>query len=73
MSLTHCCFGLNSSPANFQRLISSVLQDLVGIDCFVYLNGLIIFSKTAKEHAEKLERVLEKFEKANLQFQPENA
>jgi len=26
-------FGLNNSPANFQRLMDSVLKDLVGTDC----------------------------------------
>jgi hypothetical protein len=38
-------FGLSSSPANFQRLIDSVLKDLVGTDFFVYLDDLILLSK----------------------------
>jgi hypothetical protein len=48
--------------------MDSVLKDLVGTDCFVYLDDLILFSKTAEEHAENLERVLERFDKANLQL-----
>jgi len=63
-------FGLNNSPANFQRLMHIVLKDLVGTDCCIYLDDLILFSKTAEEHAEKLERVLERFESANLQLHP---
>jgi len=43
-----------------------VLNDVGGTDCCIYLNDLIRFSKTAEEHAEKLERVLERFERANL-------
>jgi len=63
-------FGLNNSPTNFQRLMDSVLKDLVGADCCIYFDDLILFSKTAEEHAEKLERVLERFERANLQLHP---
>jgi hypothetical protein len=36
----------------------------------VYLGDLILFSNTAEEHAQKLERVLERFEIANLQLHP---
>jgi hypothetical protein len=61
-------FELSSSPGNFQRLMDSVLKDLVGTVCFVYLDVLIIFSKTAEKHAEKLERVLQMFERTNLQL-----
>ena len=50
--------------------MDSVLKDLVGTDCCIYLDDLILFSKTAEEHAEKLERVLERFERANLQLHP---
>ena len=32
---------------------------------------VIIYSKTAQEHATRLENVLERFEKANLQLQAE--
>ena len=46
-----------------------VLKDLIGTYC-IYLDDLILFSKTAEEHAEKLERVLEIFEMSNLQLHP---
>ena len=59
-------FGLNNSLANFHRLMDIVLKDLGGTDCCIYLDDLILFSKMAEEHAEKLERVLERFERANL-------
>ena len=62
-------FGLSNSPANYQRLMDVVLKDLVGTYCCIYLDDLTLFSKTAEEHAEKIERMLERFEKANLQLQ----
>ena len=48
-----------------------VLRDLVGNECYVFIDDVIIFSKTIEEHAARLEHVLQRFEKANLQLQPE--
>ena len=43
-------FGLSNSPASFQRLMDLVLKDLVGSECWVFIDDLIVFSKTAEEH-----------------------
>jgi hypothetical protein len=45
----------------------------VGTDCFVYLDDLILFSKHGSGTRGKLEGVLEKIDKANLQLHPGNA
>jgi hypothetical protein len=47
-----------------------VLQDLVGTDCCICLDDLIVYSDTIEEHAWKLGHVLETFEKANFQLHP---
>ena len=59
-------FGLSNSPANFQRLMDTVLKNLVGTDCFVFIDDIILFSSSAEEHARRLERVLQRFDRANL-------
>jgi len=46
-----------------------VLKDLIGDELHVFIDDVIIFSKTAEEHAARLEHVLERFDKANLQLQ----
>jgi len=63
-------FGLSNSPANFQWMMDIVLKDLVGEECYVYVDDIIIFSKTAEEHAWRLANDLERFSKANLQLHP---
>jgi hypothetical protein len=63
-------FGLCNSPSTFQQILDAVLKDLVGSDCWVYLDEVIIFSKPAQEHAQRLEKVLQRFDKANLQLNP---
>jgi hypothetical protein len=62
-------FGLSNNPSNFQRLIGVVLKNLIGTDCWVFLD-IIVFSKTAEEHALSLESVLKRFDEANLQLHP---
>jgi hypothetical protein len=64
-------YGLSNSPASFQRLIHVVLRNLTGKECFVFIDEVILFSDTIQEHARRLEHVLQRFEKANLQLQPE--
>ncbi len=40
-------FGLKSAPITFQRLINTLLGDLLGKDVFAYLDDLIICSRDA--------------------------
>jgi len=47
-------FGLNNAPATYQQCIDVILMGLKGIDCLVYLDDIICFSVTMKEHVEKL-------------------
>jgi hypothetical protein len=63
-------FGLINSPSNFQRLMDIVLRNGIGTHCYVFIDDLIVFSKTAEEHAQLLEEVLSRLEEANLQLHP---
>ena len=63
-------FGLSNSPASFQRLMDVVLRDLIGNELYVFIDDVIVFSNTIEEHAARLEHVLQRFAKANLQLQP---
>jgi hypothetical protein len=50
--------------------MNAVRKNLVGTEFFVFIDDVITFSKSAQEHAEELENVLQRFDKANLQLQP---
>jgi len=63
-------YGLSNSPASFHRLMDVVLRDLTGTECWVFIDDLILFSDTIKEHACRLEHVLQRLDRANLQLQP---
>jgi hypothetical protein len=47
-----------------------VLKNLTGTECFVFTDDLILFADTIQEHARRLEHVLQRFDRANLQLQP---
>jgi len=64
-------FGLNNAPATFQRCIDVVLVGLTGIDCLVYLDDIIRFSGTMKEHTRKLRNIFERLDQANFKIQPD--
>ena len=53
-------FGLTNAPATFQRLMESCLGDLHLNWCIIYLDGIIVFSKTPKEHIKRLRGVFSK-------------
>ena len=61
-------FGLTNAPATFQRLMESCLGDLHLNWCIIYLDDIIVFSKTPKEHIERLRGVLTKLVAAGLKL-----
>ena len=61
-------FGLNNSPATYQRLMTECLGDVNMNICVVYIDDLIIFSKTFKEHFEHLKKVVNRLKSWNFKF-----
>lgn len=62
-------FGLKTAPATFQRAMNNVLKGLQGLHCLVYLDDVIIFSKSLQEHSQKLKAVFDRFRETNLKVQ----
>ena len=63
-------FGLTNAPATFQRWMESCLGELHLDWCIIYLDDIIIFSKTPDDHITQLEGVFEKLAKAGLKLKP---
>ena len=57
-------FGLAQAPAYFQELMTGVLKDLPF--AMAYLDDIIIYSSTPKEHLEHIRTVFEKLRDAKL-------
>ena len=52
-------FGLYNAPTTFQTLMNEALRPFLGKFVIVYLDDMLIFSKTKEEHYEYLKKVLE--------------
>ena len=63
-------FGLTNAPATFQHLMESCLGKMHLNWCIIYLDDVIIFSKTPEDHVERLWVVLQKLRAAGLKFKP---
>ena len=50
-------FGLTNAPVTFQRLMEICLGDLHLNWCIIYLDNVVIFSRTPEEHLECLDAV----------------
>ncbi len=59
-------YGLCNALGQFQRIMQRVLRDLVGRICMVYLDDIIIFSRTRAEHAKHVRLVLDRLGEAGL-------
>jgi Reverse transcriptase (RNA-dependent DNA polymerase)/RNase H-like domain found in reverse transcriptase len=65
-------FGLSNDPATFQRMVDMILAGLTWKSCLVYLDDIIVFSSSFKEHLSHLDQVLERLYRAGLSLKLPN-
>ena len=63
-------FGLCNAPSTFQKLMERVLDGLQWRTVVIYLDDVIVFSKSIEDHMQHLEEVLRRFEQHNLKLKP---
>ena len=59
-------FGLVNAPARFQQLMAKVLKGLIGKFCFVYMDDILVFSKSFDDHIDHIRQVSERLRDAKL-------
>jgi hypothetical protein len=62
--------GLMNSGATFQRLMDMLMAGLVFESCLVYLDDIIVFSRSLGEHFERLEAVFKRLRACGLKLKP---
>ena len=58
--------------ATFQRLMQNCMGELNFIYCLIYLDDLIVFSRTAEEHLHRLCVVFARLREYNLKLNPQS-
>ena len=59
-------FGLSNAPATFQRMMNATLGPYLSKFCCVYLDDILVYSRTAAEHVDHLTKVLQALADAKL-------
>ena len=63
-------FGLCNAPSTFQRLMLNCLGELNLTYCLIYLDDVIIFSRTEEEHLERMHVVFDHLREHGLKLKP---
>ena len=63
-------FGYRNGPAVFQRVMQSVLAPFLWIFALVYIDDIVIYSKTFNEHLNHLDKVFGAIEKSGITLSP---
>jgi len=65
-------FGMTNSLATFQTMMNDIFQDLIAEGIMVvYLDDILIFTRTEEEHAKAIRRVLQVLQEHKLFLCPE--
>lgn len=63
--------GITNAPSTFQRMMERCMGDLNRKEVLVFIDDLIVFSKSLEEHEARLVQVLERLRDFGLKLSPE--
>lgn len=66
---TRLPFGLKNSPPIFQRALDDILRRHIGEICYVYIDDIVVFSKSQQEHIIHLNQIFKTLDDANMKVQ----
>jgi len=64
-------FGLTNAPSTFQDMMNCVLSNLLDFGVLAYMDDILVYAKTEKEHDRLVKEVLERLQENGLAVSPE--
>ena len=59
-------FGLRNAPATFQRALDIILSEVRWQSCLIYLNDVIVLSRSTDEHLRHVDEILTLLRRAGI-------
>jgi transposase InsO family protein len=66
-------FGLTNAPATFQTMMNRILRKLLGKCVVVYLDDIVVYSKTREDHVRHVREVLQALQDNSLYIHPDKS
>jgi hypothetical protein len=63
-------FGLTNAPATQQRFMEAILSGFTWEFCMVYVDDIVVWSRTEEEHVERLEKVFSRIREGEVFLAP---
>ena len=63
-------FGLKNAGATYQRAMMAIFHDMIHIDMEVYVDDILVKSRTRTKHPQVLARILQRSREHNLKMNP---
>ena len=63
--------GMKGAPATFQRLLEKVLAEFLGKGVLVYIDDIILYSKSEEDHEVLVKKVLQRLGEVGLSLRPD--
>lgn len=64
-------FGLMNAPSTFQRVMNSVFMELLDSGVLIYMDDILVYSKSVQEHKQLLKQVFKLLEVNQLHVKEE--
>ena len=62
--------GLKNADATYQRLMTKIFKPLIGHTVEMYIDGIVVKSKTREEHTHHLQEVFHLMRRYNMKLNP---
>jgi hypothetical protein len=63
-------FGLRNGPSIFQRIMRGILAPYLWLFCLVYIDDIVIYSRSYEDHIGHLDKVLSAIENSGITLSP---